>query len=81
MRHLFPEIQTTRTNTEQAQKVINEVNEFLASKTDEEAIDILHAAETLMRVHFKGREKDLDNFIKIVMLKNMDRGYYKESCY
>lgn len=81
----FPTIKTTRTSEEQAGKVIDETWEYRNAKTqehrDEEAIDLLHAVETFIRIHFKGREKELNTLIKQVTEKNKIRGYYDVSCF
>lgn len=81
MIYRFLEIKTTRTSEEQAKKVSDEVKEFLDTPTDEEAVDILHAAETFIRVHFRGREDDLEKTANVVLRKNIARGYYTEKCY
>lgn len=78
---LFPEIKTTRSTTEQAQKIVDEVNEYLEANSDEEAIDVLHAVETFIRIHFKGREEILDRLIQSTIEKNSKRGYYQTTCY
>jgi DNA-binding Lrp family transcriptional regulator len=54
-------------------------NDLLAavSKSDEEAVDVFHAAETLIRIKFAGREKELDRVIAAVVEKNKKRGYYE----
>lgn len=77
----FPEIQTTRTAEEQTAKIAEEIEEFKEAYSDEEAIDILHATETFIRIHFRGREEVLDKLVKDVIAKNTKRGYYKEKCY
>lgn len=85
MEFKFPEIKTTRSEEEQAQKVIDEIEEFLSAKTedhkDEELIDVLHAVETLIRIRIKNGSKNLDDIIKFVIDKNTNRGYYKKECF
>ena len=76
----FPEIRTTRTNVEQVEKIVDEVEEFKEELSDEEAVDVLHATETFIRVHFRGREEILNKLIEEVVAKNTKRGYY-EKCY
>lgn len=85
---MFPEIKTTRSNEEQASKINDEVGEFeLAirykdlTEVDKEAIDVWHAAETFIRVHFRGRERMLKDLIEQTIAKNTARGYYAEKCY
>lgn len=77
----FPKIKTTRTVSEQLQKILDEAEEFSISKSDEEAIDILHACETFIRLHFDGREGELRKLIVKVRNKNTKRGYYAKKCY
>ncbi len=81
----FPRIKTTRTSEEQVQKIIDEAIEFLDAAErkhqDEELIDVLHAVETAIRVHFKGREGRIKTLIDDVILKNHNRGYYDEDCF
>lgn len=79
----FPKIRTTRTSEEQANKVVDEFKELEETgfEDDEEVIDILHAAETLVRVHFEGRENIFEELVKRVITKNRKRGYYDEECY
>lgn len=81
MQYNFPEILTSRTSEEQATKIVDEIEEFREELSDEEAIDVLHATETFLRVHFKGREDILDGLIKQVVDKNTKRGYYKVTCF
>lgn len=82
MQFQFPAIQTTRTRTQQVRKIIDEVNEYLeGDHDDQEAVDILHATETFIRVHFKGREDVLDELVELVKQKNLVRGYYQQACY
>jgi pyruvate/2-oxoglutarate dehydrogenase complex dihydrolipoamide dehydrogenase (E3) component len=77
----FPEIRTVRSTEEQATKVIDEVVEYKFDFSDEEAVDILHAAETLIRIHFKGRPQDLERVIQQTKEKNLKRGYYTSTCF
>lgn len=85
MEFTFPEILTNRTREQQAQKVIDEVNEYFTEDdvalSDKEAVDILHAAETFIRVHFKGRTDVLESLIAATIKKNTDRGYYAKECF
>lgn len=85
MHFQFPEIMTTRTVEEQAQKVVDEVREFDAEPSgdakDKEAIDVLHAVETFIRVHFRGREDVMDDLIRKTIVKNEVRGYYAKACF
>jgi len=45
-------------------------------KRDLEAIDVLHAVETFLRIRFAGREDVLDSIIEQVVSKNRARGKY-----
>lgn len=81
MQYNFPSIKTTRSAEQQAQKIVDEHNEYLEEFSDEEAVDILHATETFIRVHFKGREDVLNMLINQVTTKNQNRGYYEKKCY
>lgn len=78
----FPEIHTKNTAKKQVHKVMQEAGEcYDESKgeiSDKEAIDVYQAAETLLRVHFKGRKKALLRAIDEVIEKNRKRGYYKK---
>jgi len=47
------------------------------SRSDEEAVDVLHAAETMIRIKFAGREKELDEIVAAVIEKNKKRDYYE----
>lgn len=86
MNYTFPAIKTSRTSIEQLEKVFDEYSEAKAEiginqdNLDKEMIDILHSAETLIRVHFRNREDVLEAIIKSTIVKNTKRGYY-ESCY
>lgn len=82
----FPAIKTTRTVEEQKEKIYDEIREYEAEiegdiNKDKEAVDILHACETFLRLRFKGREEDLKRIIQSTIKKNSKRGYYEESCY
>lgn len=78
----FPAIRTTRTKDQQVRKIVDEVNEYLeAGHDDQEAVDILHAVETFIRVHFQGREEVLDQLVNLVIQKNTARGYYSKDCF
>lgn len=81
----FPEIKTTRTIEERIMKVKDELKEFEEAKTqdkkDEEAVDILHSVETLLRGNFEGREDTLNYLIKKVFSKNNLREYYTKKCF
>lgn len=77
----FPEIKTTRTEQEQTEKILDEINEFKSDLSDEECVDIFHAAETLLRIKFKGREHDLNVVINRIVQKNVSRGYYSTIVY
>lgn len=85
MQWQFPEIKTTRTIDERVQKVIDELKEFSDEtnpiKKDIEAIDVLHAVETLLRLQFKGREEKLKLIINLIIEKNEARGYYTKACF
>lgn len=79
---VFPGIKTTRTAAEQAQKIRDEIKEYFDDHgSDQEAVDILHAAETFVRVHFKDRPNDLKKLIDLTIKKNAQRGYYALPCY
>ena len=76
----FPAIKTTKTAKQQVLKVEEETGEFLSARRkhakDLEAVDIYHAAETLLRIHFRGREEELDKVMEQVVKKNRDRKKY-----
>lgn len=80
----FPKIRTTRSANEQARKILEEVEEFLAAQNpkdkEEEAVDILQTVETLLRLCFRNPKK-LDQVIKKVRNKNLKRGYYTRAVY
>ena len=80
MNFIFPSIKSKKTEREQIEKIKEEVTEFLfeveANDKDLEALDIYHAAETLIRIRFKDREEYLDNLILTVIEKNTKRGKY-----
>lgn len=81
----FPKIITTRNTTQCVGKILEEVSEFIKEREqeeiDKEAIDILHATETFLRVHFEGRENILNEIIEKVFKKNYARGYYTKECF
>lgn len=81
----FPEIMTTRNINQRIKKVLEELNEFKNADNqqhrDEEAVDVLHSVETLLREQFKGREEALNIIINKVLLKNTNRGYYCNKCF
>lgn len=85
MKFNFPEILTDRTKEKQVEKVVDEVREYLAESdqdlSDKEAVDVLHAAETFLRVHFRGRMDVLDEIIRKTIEKNTKRGYYSQTCH
>lgn len=73
-----------RTSKQQAEKISEEISEFLRAtgqNQDLEAVDILHAVETFIMVHFKDREEILDYLLLKVRLKNHDRGYYQNKVF
>lgn len=80
MQWVFPRIGIKKTQKQQCEKVAEEIEEFLLAKgehdKDLEAIDIYHAAETLLRRRFFNREDELDALIKAVIKKNRSRGKY-----
>ncbi len=85
MKFTFPKIKEITTAIgktsilNQVYKIKEEVFEFQNSKGKErdlECLDILHSSETLVRMHFEGREDEIDGLIKWVVEKNRDRGYY-----
>jgi len=61
-------------------KICEELLEFTQEqdmhKRDLEAIDVLHAVETFLRIRFAGREDVLDSIIEQVVSKNRARGKY-----
>jgi hypothetical protein len=81
----FPEIKTTRGIELRIQKVKDELEEFELAENpeekDEEAIDVLHSVETLLRKQFEGREEILDGIVARVFHKNSARGYYARECF
>ncbi len=79
MKFNFPKIKTKPIKNvlkRQVYKIQEETYEYLEELDDMECLDILHATETLVRLHFKGREKELDDLINDVIIKNLNRGYY-----
>jgi len=85
MKFTFPEIKTTRNKFQSLTKIEEEIYEYRRTREDEnedeEAIDILHSAETFIRKQFHGREEVLDKLIEQVILKNKERGYYSHKCF
>ena len=82
IKYNFPEIKKGDHDgvLNQIYKIKEEVFEFQNSKGHErdlEALDILHAVETFLRWHFKGREIELYDLADEVIDKNNKRGYYK----
>ena len=81
----FPRIITTRNTNQCIGKILEEVSEFIKEQKqeaiDKEAIDILHATETFLRVHFNGREDVLEEIIEKVFKKNDARNYYTKECF
>lgn len=80
MKWSFPKLSLSKTLDEQCSKIREEVSEFEieldSHNKDLEAIDIYHAAESLLRIHFSGREDVLDSIILEVIEKNRKRGKY-----
>ena len=82
MKYNFPEIKGRRSIEEQIEKVREEIKEFEDASSlevhakDLEALDILHAAETLVRLRFRGREQSVDSLVEEVITKNLERGKY-----
>ena len=80
MNFIFPRIISKKSERQQIEKIKEEVTEFLfevePKDKDLEALDIYHAAETLLRIRFEGREEQLDNLILNVIEKNTKRGKY-----
>lgn len=80
MNWTFPKIRFKKTELEQIEKVAEETEEFILEQDqhakDLEALDVYHAAETLLRIRFEGRENELDVIIQQVIHKNRVRGKY-----
>lgn len=80
MNWTFPKIRFKKTELEQIEKVAEETEEFLLERDqhlrDLEALDVYHAAETLLRIRFEGREEQLDKLVDQVIHKNRVRGKY-----
>lgn len=81
MEFIFPACKTANNTLQQAEKVRKEAAEVIdaygdQAHQDEEVIDVLHAVETLVRIHFRGRESEIDGLIAAVTEKNTKRGYY-----
>ena len=88
MNNNFPAVLTTRSIEEQICKIEEEINEYRAAcenesreNQDKEAVDILHAVETFLRLRFKNRDDELDEIIHKVFVKNQARGYYTKKCH
>lgn len=84
MKFTFPEINPTNDKTLEhyTERVKLEADEFeqeeILEKKAMEAVDILHAAETVVRKFFKLHpELNLDEIVKSVISKNTNRGYYQ----
>jgi hypothetical protein len=81
----FPRIKTRRSARIQAEKVAFETLEFRHARSerekDKEALDVLQAAETLVRLHFRGKMWQLEKAVKAVTRKNRHRGYYTKGCF
>jgi len=76
----FPVISTENTVHQQIRKLSEELVEYIQSSgvnSDLEVLDVLQACETLVRIHFRGRDKLLQQTIRTVIEKNKKRGYYK----
>lgn len=80
MNWTFPALCFKKTEHEQITKIAEELGELLLENDqhlrDLEAIDVYHAAETLLRIRFEGRENELDIKIRQVINKNRRRGKY-----
>lgn len=74
----FPAIQTIRTPQQQAEKILEEVKEFLETPNDEEAVDIAHSVETFLRLYFEGKREELNQQRCETIHKNRERGYYQK---
>lgn len=75
----FPRICKDLSFEQQADKVREEVAEALEATgedKDMEALDVLHAAEMLVRIQFEGRENLLEQMVMKVITKNSLRGKY-----
>lgn len=75
----FPRICKDLSFEQQADKVREEVTEALEATgedKDMEALDVLHAAEMLVRIQFEGRENLLEQMVMKVITKNSLRGKY-----
>ena len=81
----FPEILPGKVQTDEFLliKVLQELSEFGRERIESEhqaleAVDVLHAAETLVRKFFqKHPELDMEEVIRQVIAKNDARGYYR----
>ena len=80
MNWTFPQIRFKKTESEQIEKVAEETEEFILEQDphakDLEALDVYHAAETLLRIRFAGREDELDAIVQQVINKNRVRDKY-----
>lgn len=75
----FPRVCKALSFEQQADKVREEVAEALEATgedKDMEALDVLHAAEMLVRIQFEGRENLLEQMVMKVITKNSLRGKY-----
>lgn len=82
MKFNFPEIIPKIPSVAEQYEVIREELEEFASastriKQEEEAVDVLQAVETFIRLIFKNRKNELSKMIVRVIRKNKKRGYYK----
>jgi hypothetical protein len=80
MNWTFPRVNKNFTLEQQLKKIESEIKELRENTSeanaDEEAVDIYHAAETLLRNHFAGREQVLDQVVTQAIAKNTARGKY-----
>lgn len=82
----FPELANTPTTHYQTVKIVEEAVEIqkavfdwgFASDAAIEAMDVIHAAETLLRRLEWDFGVDLDEAYAAVVAKNRERGYYEE---
>lgn len=88
MIYIFPKIESTNEGSlfNQIDKIKEEVKEFETAfysdkieRVTEEAVDILHAVETLLRMLEIKYDADIPAAIAAVQIKNRDRGYYSKS--
>lgn len=71
IQHLIEEVKET--NDEWTKRPVNRVNFGM------EIMDVIHVAETLLRMHFSDRE--IDDIHDKVLKKNYKRGYYEDEEY